>query len=129
MNTLFKSTNSFLVPINEDLSHPVRFSKHGEVAGELLKARFRLGHRFIRLLSAEYRCVPATLDLRILKLLKDEIIRLSDEGFTLLRMSELKQQLEMRLPDDPFTYEELKAVVGLLAGPGHVWQLASPLFQ
>ena len=38
-------------------------------------------------------------------------------------MSELKQQLEMRLPDDPFTYEELKAVVGLLAGPGHVWQL------
>ena len=38
-------------------------------------------------------------------------------------MSELKQQLEMRLPDDAFTYEELKAVVGLLAGPGHVWQL------
>jgi len=38
-------------------------------------------------------------------------------------MSELKQQLEMRLPDDPFTYEKLKAVVWLLAGPGHVWQL------
>ena len=46
-----------------------------------------------------------------------------DEGFTLLRLSELKQILEMRLPDDPFTYEELKAVVGLFAGPGHVWQL------
>lgn len=40
-----------------------------------------------------------------------------------LRMSELKQQLEMRLPDDPFTYEELKAVVGLLAGLRHVWPL------
>jgi hypothetical protein len=38
-------------------------------------------------------------------------------------MSEQKQQLKMRLPDDPFTYEELKAVVGPLAGPGHVWQL------
>jgi hypothetical protein len=58
-----------------------------------------------------------------MKLLQEEIIRLSDQGFTLLRMSELKQQLEMRLPDDAFTYEELKAVVGLLAGPGHVWQL------
>lgn len=56
---------------------------------------------------------------RIFKLLKEEIIRLSDEGFTLLRMSELKQQFEMRRHDDPFTYEELEAVVGLLAGPGH----------
>lgn len=43
---------------------------------------------------------------------------LSIEGFTLLRMSELKQQLEMRLPDDAFTYEEIKAVVELPAGPG-----------
>ncbi|MBC8357102.1 MAG: hypothetical protein H8E66_34455 [Planctomycetes bacterium] len=34
--------------------------------------------------------------------------------------SVLKQQLEMRLSDDPFSYEELQAVVGLLAGPGHV---------
>ena len=41
----------------------------------------------------------------------------------MVRMSELKQQLEMRLPDDPFTYEERKAVVGLLAGPGHARQL------
>jgi hypothetical protein len=41
----------------------------------------------------------------------------------LLRLSEQKQQLKMRLPDDPFTYEELKAVVGPLAGPEHVWQL------
>lgn len=49
------------------------------------------------------------------KLLKEEIIRLSDEGFTLLRMSELKQQLEMRLPDAPYTYEELKVLVGLSA--------------
>ena len=41
----------------------------------------------------------------------------------MLRMSELKHKLEMRLPDDAFTYAELKAVDGLLAGPGHVWQL------
>jgi small GTP-binding protein len=73
--------------------------------------------------SIDWDSIPCTASPRIFKLLKEEIIRLSDEGFTLLRMSELKQQLEMRLPDDPFTYEELKAVVGLLAGPGHVWQL------
>lgn len=60
---------------------------------------------------------------KIFKLLQEEIVRVSDEGFTLLRMSELKQQFEMRLPAAPFTYEEFQAVVGLLAGPGHVWQL------
>ena len=38
-------------------------------------------------------------------------------------MSELKHHLEIRLPDDAFTCAELKAVVELLAGPGHVWQL------
>src|SRR5438128_10069970 len=38
-------------------------------------------------------------------------------------MGELKQQLEMRLPTDVFTLEQLRAVVGLLAGPGVVWQL------
>ena len=73
--------------------------------------------------SIDWDSIPWTASPKIFKLLKEEIIRLGDEGFTLLRMSELKQQLEMRLPDDPFTYEELQAVVGLLAGPGHVWQL------
>ena len=64
-----------------------------------------------------------TTDVTSLPRKRTFLIRLSDEGFTLLRMSELKQQLEMRLSDDAFTYEELEAVVVLLAGPGHVWQL------
>jgi hypothetical protein len=38
-------------------------------------------------------------------------------------MGELKQQLEMRLPGEIFTIEHLRAVVGLLAGPGIIWQL------
>lgn len=50
-------------------------------------------------------------------------MRLKDEGKTLLRMGELKQQLEMRLTAESFTLEQLRAVVGLLAGPGIVWQL------
>ena len=41
----------------------------------------------------------------------------------LLRMGELKQQLELRLPTERFSLEQLRAVVGLLAGPGLVWQL------
>lgn len=73
--------------------------------------------------SIDWDTIPWTASPRIFKLLKEEIVRLHDEGFTLLRISELKQQLEMRLPDDAFTYDELEAVVGLLAGPGHVWRL------
>jgi small GTP-binding protein len=67
--------------------------------------------------------IPWTASPRIFRLLKDEVIKLKDEGRVLLRMSELKQQLELRLPGESFSLEELRAVVGLLAGPGIVWQL------
>lgn len=67
--------------------------------------------------------IPWTSSPRIFKLLKEEIIKLKDEGKVLLRTGELKQQLEMRLPGEAFTLEQLRAVVGLLAGPGVVWQL------
>jgi GTPase SAR1 family protein len=100
--------------------------------------------------------IPWTASPHIFRLLKEEIVTLKDEGKVLLRMSELKQQLEMRLlqqslqdGDAPcsklhslwqkfigqdkqqpplaipetFKLEELRAVVGLLAGPGVVWQL------
>jgi hypothetical protein len=55
--------------------------------------------------------------------LKDAIVKLKDEGKVLLRIAELKQQLDMRLPGEQFSLDELRAVVGLLAGPGVVWQL------
>ena len=67
--------------------------------------------------------IPWTASPRIFKLLKEEIVKLKDEGKVLLRVGELKQQLEMRLPGETFTLEQLRAVVGLLAGPGIVWQL------
>lgn len=67
--------------------------------------------------------IPWTASPRIFKLLKEEIVRLKDEGRVLLRMGELKQQMEMRLLGESFTVEQLRAVVGLLAGPGVVWQL------
>jgi len=60
---------------------------------------------------------------RIFRLLKNQIVKLKDENKVLLRNAELKQQLELRLPDENFTPEQLRAVVGLLAGPGVVWRL------
>ena len=61
------------------------------------------------------------------RLLKNTILDIKDEGekeeLALLRLAELRQRLEMRLPDESFTDAELRAVVGLLAGPGAVWKL------
>ena len=67
--------------------------------------------------------IPYRTSPRIFKILKEEIIKLKDEGKVLLRLSELKQNLEMRLTDESFTLEEVKTVSGLLAGSGLVWEL------
>lgn len=73
--------------------------------------------------SIPWDTIPWTSSPRIFKLLKQEIVKFKDQGIVLLRMAELRQQLEMRLPGEDFTPEQLRAVVGLLAGPGVVWQL------
>ncbi len=75
--------------------------------------------------------------------LKDEIIRLKDDGRVLLRFNELRATLQLRLAEqaprsgpatdgageapalpDRFTDEQLTAVLTLLTGPGVVWELA-----
>lgn len=73
--------------------------------------------------NIEWGEVPWTSSPHIFQLLKKEIVRLKDEKKVLLRFSELKQQLEMKLHKESFTAQELRAVVGLLAGPGVVWKL------
>jgi small GTP-binding protein len=62
----------------------------------------------------------------LFKRLKEEIIRLRDEGRVLMRFNELREILELRLSGEfkPFADEELHAVLTLLAGPGVVWELA-----
>jgi len=62
----------------------------------------------------------------LFKRLKEEIARLKDEGRVLMRFNELRDALRLRLAgeDAQFKDEELKAVVGLLTGPGAVWELA-----
>jgi len=65
----------------------------------------------------------------LFKRLKEEIVRLKEEGRVLMRFNELRDALAMRLSslDDVkanrFTDDELKTVISLLAGPGVVWEL------
>ena len=61
----------------------------------------------------------------LFKRLKEEIVRLRDADRVLMRFNELRDALRLRLADEDgrFKDEELKAVVGLLAGPGVVWEL------
>ena len=61
----------------------------------------------------------------LFKRLKEEIVRLKDEGRVLMRFNELRETLQLRMSGEVarFTDEELKAVVSLLTGPGVVWEL------
>jgi small GTP-binding protein len=67
--------------------------------------------------------LPKTSSPKIFKRIKEEILKLKDEGRVLMRMAELKQVLELRLIGEPFTPEILRTVVGLLANAGVVWPL------
>ncbi len=62
----------------------------------------------------------------LFKRLKEEIIRLKDDGRVLMRFNELRETLQLRLSGEfkRFADEELRAVLTLLAGPGVVWELA-----
>ncbi len=61
----------------------------------------------------------------LFKRLKEEIVRLKDEDRVLMRFNELRDSLQLRMAGETerFSDEELKAVIGLLAGPGAVWEL------
>jgi len=67
--------------------------------------------------------VKWTASPRIYKALKDHILKLKDKGYALLRIAELRQQLEMSMSGEAFTMDDLHAVVRLLASPGAVWPL------
>lgn len=69
--------------------------------------------------------IPCRTTEVLFKRLKEEVIRLKDEGRVLMRFKELRETLQLRLSDEikRFTDEELRAVLSLLAGPGIVWEL------
>ncbi|QLH70726.1 DUF4365 domain-containing protein [Rhodopseudomonas palustris] len=76
--------------------------------------------RGIRWESIPWRSSPL-----LFKKLKDGIVNIKDEGRILIRLNELRDLLELRFFGEigKFSQEELHAVVGLLAGPGIVWEL------
>jgi len=68
--------------------------------------------------------LPVTSTERLFKLIKDEILKLRDEGQVLHTFKELRGQLWERLPDEPrFNDETLQTVISLLNGPGAVKEL------
>jgi WD40 repeat protein/GTPase SAR1 family protein len=73
--------------------------------------------------SIDWQAIPHRSSPRLYKVLKEEIVRMRDAGQVLLRLDELRQQLQLRLPSESFTPEQLRAVVGLLAGPGLIREL------
>jgi small GTP-binding protein len=76
--------------------------------------------------SIRWEDIPWRSSPLLFKRLKEEIVRLKDEGRVLMRFNELRETLTLRLSGEEgvrFTDEELKAVIGLLAGPGMVWEL------
>ncbi|HKV36105.1 MAG TPA: TIR domain-containing protein [Pyrinomonadaceae bacterium] len=70
--------------------------------------------------------IPCRTTEVVFKKLKEEIIRLKDEGRVLMRFNELRDSLQLRLAAEynRFADQELHAVLTLLAGPGVVWELA-----
>jgi small GTP-binding protein len=73
----------------------------------------------------KWQYIPWRSSPLLFKRLREEIIRLKDEGRVLMRFNELRETLRLRLAGEgaPFTDEELHAVLSLLAGPGVVWEL------
>jgi small GTP-binding protein len=79
--------------------------------------------------SIHWENIPWRSSPLLFKRLKEEIVRLKEDGRVLMRFNELRETLQLCLLDARstelarFTDEELKAVVSLLAGPGVVWEL------
>lgn len=73
--------------------------------------------------SIEWESIPWTASPLAFRALKDTIVDLRKEGNVLLRLSELRQQIEMRLPDQEFSFEEMLTTIRLLASRGIIWQL------
>ena len=70
--------------------------------------------------------LPCRTTRLLFKRLKEEIIRLKDEGRVLMRFNELRETLQLRLSGELEGFDDraLRAVLTLLAGPGVVWELA-----
>jgi small GTP-binding protein len=75
--------------------------------------------------SIDWDSIPWRSSPVLFKRLKEEIVRLKDEGRVLMRFNELRDALRIRLPPNEINFAdaELKAVLSLLSGPGVVLEL------
>lgn len=67
--------------------------------------------------------LPWTATSRLFKTLKDSILGIKQEGIVLIRLSELRQRLQLELQGEAIEEKDLRAVVGLLAGQGLIRML------
>lgn len=91
-------------------------------------ARTNLGCDELRELivrSIDWDSLPWRSSPALFKRLKEQIVRLKDEGRILMRFNELRDALRLRLPPSEINFAdaELKAVLSLLSGPGVVLEL------
>lgn len=73
--------------------------------------------------SIDWKRIPKTTSPVLYQSLKQEILQLRDSDMVLIRFAELKQRIELALPEEYFTLDELHAVIGLLDGPGMIQRL------
>lgn len=103
-------------------------SKRGFAAYRMTSAKMNEGCDELRseiVSLIPWETIPWRSSPRLFKELKDEIVGLRDEGRVLLRLTDLRDVLlaRMRSVRRAFSLADLRAVIGLLEGPGAVWEL------
>ena len=96
------------------------FAEYVETSAKTNRGCNELRNAIIRCIP--WDMIPSTVSPRIFRLLKEEIIKVREENRVLVRTGDLHRELELRLHEN-FTIEQLRAVIGLLSGPGLVWRL------
>ena len=90
---------------------------------QLTSAKTREGCESLReaiITAIDWQNIPETTSPVLYHRLKQEILKLRDSGLVLIRLSELKQRMELTLAGELFELKELETVIGLLAGPGMI---------
>jgi WD40 repeat protein len=106
--TKFMAERGFLQPLH------LTSAKTGEGCDELRAAIAK---------AIDWKGIPETTSPALYHRIKQEILRLRDQGLVLIRLSELKQRMEITLHEEDFELAELEAVVSLLSGPGMIQRL------
>jgi small GTP-binding protein len=104
----FMAERGFLQPLH------LTSAKTGEGCDQLREAIVK---------AIDWKGIPETTSPALYHRMKQEILSLRDLSLVLIRLSELKQRMEMTLRGEAFELAELEAVVSLLSGPGMIQRL------